>query len=417
VQVLGNRTPQLAERVEVFGVPADVVAYDSSYLPRGLVSAGGQVRQEDLVELGSQLAPGDPERPLIFLLHHHLVPTPVTDTSLIQTAERPFWQRWLVGRLLPDVIGNGDREELTMTALGSGTALSTLQTLGRAVVVLHGHKHYPTARLLKGEGEDADLLVTSAGSCGKAQDFSAGVEALDDAPRLWPSLNLVEVTADGVEVTTQAWSPTEPSRRNTPRRLVSVHREGMRWVSNGPGEPRPFEAVLALNESEVTLRRSGRFLDRYDTEVRRKVRATKTAFMKEYREVVEGPPRAKVVDILTGGVDLSDTKCPTQIEVPMHDGEAVWRVLGGALATTHAAEELRGPGARFESVGLLNRSRAAVARLRVNLGPVKTNPFASATDLTTGKERPMLLVRDGDAVVAEYVRCPARVLLRVYWPL
>jgi 3',5'-cyclic AMP phosphodiesterase CpdA len=417
VRVLGNRTPFLAEHVELPGLPADVVAYDSSYLPRGLVSAGGQVRQEDLVQLGSQLAAGDEARPLLFLLHHHLVPTPVTDTAVIHTAGRPLWQRFLVGRLLPDLVGNGDREELTMTALGAGTALSTLHSLGRAVVVLHGHKHYPAVRLLKGLGDEADVLVTSAGSCGRAQDFSSGGARWEDAPKLWPSLNVVEVTADGVEVTNQAWSPTEPTRRNTPHQLVSARREGRRWELRAPPMPRPFEPVLALNESVVRVSTSSRFIDRYDLEVRRTVKATAAAFMPVYRDLVEGPPGAKVTALVCGGVPGDDAVCPTQVEVPMRGGEASWRVLGGAVASTEAASALRGDGACFESVELLNRSRAHVARLRVHLGPVTTTPFASTTDLTTGKERPLKLRRDGDAVVAEYEHCPARVLLRVYWPL
>ena len=58
--------------------------------------------------------------------------------------------RWSVEHLLPTLIANADREEMTMTALGAGTALSTLHALNRAVLVLHGHKHYATARMLSG---------------------------------------------------------------------------------------------------------------------------------------------------------------------------------------------------------------------------------------------------------------------------
>lgn len=415
VKVMGNKTPVLAERVDVPGLAADVVAYDSTYLPRGFVSAGGQVRREDLVQLGTELA-GD-ERPLILLLHHHLVPTPVTDTSVIHTEGRPVLQRWLVERLLPELIGNGDREELTMTALGAGTALSTLQTLGRPVLVLHGHKHYPTARLLKGLGDESDLLVVSAGSCGKALDLSASALDHEDMPRLWPSLNLVDVEHGGLEVTTQAWSPLEPGRRNHPRKLVSVQREACRWTPRPLETPRPFHAVLALNEASFSLGTSTRFLDRYDLTVRREVRATADAYMKSYRELVEGPPGATVVGLRTGGVDEADAECPTQVTIPLHGGHAEWRVLGGAFATSQAASEERGPGTSFESVGLLNRSRASLVRVRVDLWPVTSRPFASATDLTTGKERPLRLTRDGQGVCVEYPNCPARTLVRVYWPL
>lgn len=412
VQVFGNKTPFLGELVELEGLPADVVAYDSSYLPRGFISAGGQVRQEDLIQLGAEL--GDSSRPLLFLLHHHLIPTPVTDTSVIATTGRPFWQQQLVKRVLPNLVGHGDREELTMTALGAGTALTTLQTLGRPVVVLHGHKHYPTARLLKGVGDDADLLLTSAGSCGKAQDWSTG--DWDEAPRLWPSVNIVDLSATHIEVRSQAWSPLDPTRRNTPRVLVTARREGLRWELDAPASSKPFDPVFARNEAEISLRSSKQFLDRYDLHVKRTVEATAAAYMPEYWDAIEGPPSAQVTDIVSGGAAQPDAACPTRVRIPMH-GQASWQVQGGVLNSIETASEFHGPGACFESVELLNRSRTQLAKLSVHLGPVTTRPFASVTDLTTGKERPVKLAREGDLVTLAYPNCPARMLLRVYWPL
>lgn len=413
VQVLGNATPFLGQHVTVPGIDADVVAYDSSYLPGGLVSAGGQLRQEDLIQLGSELSRAD--RPLLFLLHHHLVPTPVTDTSVIATGGRPVWQRFLVRTVLPSLVGQGDREELTMTALGAGTALTTLHTLGRAVVVLHGHKHYPTARLLKGLGQgDGDVLLTSAGSCGKAQDWSTG--EWDEAPRLWPSINLIELTDEHVEVTSQAWSPAEPNRRNSARALVRARRAALRWELEAPPTPRAFEPVFISNEATLALTTSTSSLDRYDLSVRRRIDATPRAYVPTSWDIVDGPPDARAVDVRCNDERRPDATLPTRLEVPLH-GEASWKVVGGVMATLSGAGELRGPGASFSSVELHNRSRAGVARLSVDLGPVKTRPFASATDLTTGTERPWPLQRTGNVVTVEYVNCPARTLLRVYWPL
>lgn len=416
VRVLGTSTPFLAEMVDLPGFPADIVAYDSSFLPRGLISAGGVVRQEDLLQIAATLLDRDPERPLLFLLHHHLVPTPVTDTSVIHTKGRPVWQRFLVSRLLPDLVGQGDREELTMTALGAGTALTTLQTLGRAVVVLHGHKHYPTARLLKGIGADADLLVTSAGSCGKAQDWSGG--DFDEAPKLWPSINYIELTSEHVEVTSQAWSPWEPSRRNHPRTVASASRKGVRWEVRHEAMGRPAsETVLAHNEAEFHLATSGNALDRHDLEVRRSVKALPAAYMTEYWDVVEGPPGARVVNIRSAGHVREEEVCPARVKLPMDGTPATFRVRDGVFGSVNAAEEVRGAGSCFGWVGLLNRSRAATAKLTLHLGPVTSEPFASATDLTTGKERPMRFLRDGNAVSLRYDDCPARTLLRIYWPL
>ncbi len=413
VQVLGNATPFLGQPVTLPGIDADVVAYDSSYLPRGLISAGGQLRQEDLIQLGSQLPPGD--RPLLFLLHHHLVPTPITDTSVIATDGRPVWQRFLVHQVLPSLVGQGDREELTMTALGAGTALTTLHTLGRAVVVLHGHKHYPTARLLKGLGPgDGDVLLTSAGSCGKAQDWSTG--DWDEAPRLWPSINLLDLALDGVEVVSQAWSPADPRRRNSPRALVRARRAAHRWELEPPAAPRPFQPVFASNESTIALTTSTSALDRYDLTVRRRIEATPAAYVTTSWDIVDGPPGARVTDVRCNGEGRPEATLPTRLEVPLH-GASTWRVVGGVLATLTGAGQLKGQGASFSSVELHNRSRSGVARLTVDLGPIQTRPFASATDLTTGTERPWPCTRSGNTVTVEYVNCPARTLLRLYWPL
>jgi len=416
VHVLGTRTPFLVERLAFPRAPFDLVAYDSSYLPEGFVTAGGVVRQEDLLQVASELD-GAPERPLLFLLHHHLIPTPITDTAVIHTKGRPAWQRWAVDHLLPRVVGLGNREELTMTALGAGTALSTLQTLGRAVVVLHGHKHYPTARLLSGFGADADVLVASAGSCGLAQDWTGG--DFEQTPKLWPSINLLEVSEAEVRVTTQAWSHWDVERRNRPRVLASAVREGRRWRPRHEDmareEPPP---VLARNEATYTLSTSQEALDRLDVDVRRTVEALPTAYLEEYWELVQGAPGARVEDVrFAGEVRPASKRVPHKVQVPMDGRPASWRVVGGALSSVTQAQERRVDQAPFQSVGLVNRSRAAVARLALHLGPVKAKPFASVTDLTTGKEWPVPLSRDGEVVRVEVKQCPARRLLRVYWPL
>ena len=58
-------------------------------------------------------------KPLLFLVHHHLVPTPITDVGEIDIEGRPALVGLLVKYLLPSVVANADREELTMTALGA----------------------------------------------------------------------------------------------------------------------------------------------------------------------------------------------------------------------------------------------------------------------------------------------------------
>jgi 3',5'-cyclic AMP phosphodiesterase CpdA len=414
VRVAGTRAPYLADLISLPDLPADVVAYDSTYLPQGWLSAGGVVRQEDILQVASRLTSA-PTRPLLFLLHHHLVPTPVTDVSLIHTADRPLLQQLLVHRLLPTLVGNGNREELTMTALGAGSALTTLHQLGRPIVVMHGHKHYPTARLLTGmQADEGDVLLTSAGSCGLAERFEDG--DFDESPRLWPSINFVELDGPDISVTTQAWSPFEAHRRNTPRTLARVTQQGARFTVQPSPPPPPFEPVLHENLAVMRMTESSRFLSRYDVSVTRSIEATQVAFMPWYGEAVTGPPGARVVNFTAQGLPLPDAPCPARLQLPMH-GEASFTVLGGAAATTAGASEHAGEDTTCESVKLHNRSRAAVARLTLDLGTLPLEPFGSALDLTTGRERPMPLSREGNRVTLEYRQCPARMLLRISWPV
>lgn len=414
LRVLGGQTPFLAERVAVPGAPCDLVAYDSTWLPEGLVSAGGVIRQEDLLEVGGELASGDANRPLLFLLHHHLIPTPVTDVARIETHGRPALQRLLVGELLPRLVANGDREELTMTALGAGSALTTLQSLGRAVLVLHGHKHYATARHLAGLGADADLLIASAGSAGLTQGWSAG--EFEEAPSLWPSINLVELEGDELRVIAHAWSPRQPERRSTPRVLAHVRREGTRWRPVAPDAAAAFEPVLLENVAHYTLAPSQARLGRLDVTARREVRAGPSAWLDAYWEVVEGAPGAMLRDERVGGLAGRDRPCPARVKVHK-DGVTTYRAEGALFAALSEAHAAGRATQAYESVTLLNRARAAQARLSVELGPVTTRPFASVTDLTTGRARPVPLTLEGGVATVRHDACPARTLLRISWPL
>src|SRR6185295_9160216 len=157
---------------------------------RGLVGAGGTIRIEDLLQAHAVL-PHD-GIPVVLLVHHHLIPTPITDVSHVESVGAPRLTRWFVDKALPALVSNADREELTMTALGAGTALSTLHSFGRPILLLHGHKHFPTARLVRGlVTGSGDLLIASAGSAGRREPVHASHHA--DAARLWPSFNVVKL--------------------------------------------------------------------------------------------------------------------------------------------------------------------------------------------------------------------------------
>lgn len=84
--VHGSSLPFLAQVVppEFHGVEAWVVAFDSTYLPDGWISAGGTLRQEDILHAAAAIGDENPDWPVLFLLHHHLVPTPLTDVGVVQ---------------------------------------------------------------------------------------------------------------------------------------------------------------------------------------------------------------------------------------------------------------------------------------------------------------------------------------------
>jgi hypothetical protein len=326
--------------------------------------------------------------------------------------------RWGVQRMLPELVANADREELTMTALGAGTALSTLHTLGRAVLVLHGHKHYATARVLdavmQGQG---DVLLVSAGSAGIAQAWSA--DSRQDTARLWPSFNVIDWSSDFVSVDTVSFNWKEhQSTRHARRALVRARRSGSQWQAQLI-ERTDLEDTgprLALNRSHHALQRSPNLQDRWDYLCERQVGRGPERTIARYVETVEGPHDARCL--------LEGHAAPVAMPAHLHlelDGTVRYRVEGGIVKNLRGARRLFGDAlSPFASVSLMNRYFAATARLEVRgLPEVPGGPFASATDLGTGLERPIRLERlsePGSAVV-QVADCPPRTLLRVYWRL
>jgi 3',5'-cyclic AMP phosphodiesterase CpdA len=428
IQVLGCKSPFLAHLLELPEIPAHVVAYDSTYLPHGLFSAGGMLRQEDLLEVAERILDTSDDKPLLFLVHHHLVPTPITDVGEIDVHGRGPLVGFVVKQLLPSLVSNADREELTMTALGAGSALTTLHALGRAVMVLHGHKHYPTVRLLKGvRPEEGDVMLLAAGSCGTNEQWQPSIHT--DAPRLWPSFNVLDLDGPKLHAQSVAFPPEVDSEvwtkkpRVNRRLLVDARRTGTRWdLEVQPAEPKSFEPSLTLNEATVTLVPSVHHFDRHDLETLRVVQCASGSHLGAHHEMVEGPAGARMVNVRINGQSVPDQKSPANLELPL-DGTASYTLLGGVCSSLAEGSKHYGHvGSAFEWVGLLNRYRAQVARLVVKLSPIEVDrqrPFASVTDLTTGRERAVELKRDdaNRTYAFELKQCPARTMLRVYWPL
>jgi 3',5'-cyclic AMP phosphodiesterase CpdA len=409
VYVAGRRAPHLAEIVPetLHGLPFHVVAYDSTYLPGGLFSAGGTLRIEDLLMAHSDL-PHD-GRPLLVLTHHHLIPTPLTDLSHIDSAGTSRLVRWAIGDLLPAIISYGDREELTMTAMGAGTVLSTLHALGRPVLLLHGHKHVPTARLVSGMTEDCgDLLIASAGSAATRERVHPARHP--DAARLWPSFNVVQLREDSVAIEALAFAPKSATRPPVRRQLASAHFNGPKWrpapVSFRVKDPAPR---VELDEATYTLVSTPMHPSYWDYACVRRVVPCEPARLGRYVDFVRSAPRT--VGSRAGSRGVRRIELTLGAETRYEEQAALCRTLA-------AATEARGPGTAFESVALLCRygaKRATLAMRRHGAEGVK--PFGSFTDLTIGRERPVRVETTDDAWKIHVESCAPRSLLRLYWPL
>jgi 3',5'-cyclic AMP phosphodiesterase CpdA len=416
VFVHGCETPLLARLVPQahHGQPFLLAAYDSTFLPSGYLSAGGIVRREDLLQLASQTADADPALPLVFVLHHHLVPTPLTDLGPIETHRLPALAHVALHRVLPVLVAHADREELTMTALGSGSALSMLHAMGRAVLVLHGHKHVATARKLERVREgDGDVLLASAGSAGTAQRWTA--TAVPDAARLWPSFNVLELTPEALAIETVSFGYKGRSRAAVAYRpLVWAAREGAEWrVAPVPG-PRAGTVgpELLFDEMVVTLAPASTGA-RWNASMRRHFEQAGTRSVRRYVESVEGAPGAKWM------VDGVARDLPARLELAPGVPSTL-ELRAAYLRNFTEGRRVRGEACSpFEWIGLMNRYRSVKARLVVRGLPkeLARSAFGSVVDLGTGEERPARVVVDDDQVTLEVQRCPARTFLRVHFAL
>jgi 3',5'-cyclic AMP phosphodiesterase CpdA len=412
VYVAGCQAPLLAEVVPpaFHGLPVDVLAYDSTYLPHGWVSAGGLIRQEDLLHAHAQLDPGSTGRPLVLLVHHHLIPTPVTDVSFIDSrTSMPRLAKWLLGTALPTMVSNADREELTMTALGAGTALSTLHTFGRAVLLLHGHKHFPTARLVRGLLDDSgDVLIASAGSGGRRERLYGTHDP--EAARLWPSFNVLRMEGDRIEIEAVSFSPKRASRPAVRRDLAKVVRHDKRWEPDAASASvRDATMRVERDEARFELSPSASAPAKYwDYLCERRIALFPQSKLRRYVEFVQ--PSVQVARVRVRA-------SRRRIELST-DGVTRYNMADGLRRTAATTKEARGASTAFEWIGLLSRYGGKTVALSLARQPAQAfEPFGSVTDLATGRERPAPIEAATDGWRLSLTDCPPRTLLRIYWPL
>jgi 3',5'-cyclic AMP phosphodiesterase CpdA len=424
--IAGCATPFLAEVVDpaLHGLRWLVASFDSSYLPTGWISAGGILRQDDLLMLADRINDAPSDVPLLLLTHHHIVPTPLTDLSRVDVNTQSVVWKWAARNVLARLLSNADHEEMMMTALGAGTALSTLHAYGRPVVVLHGHKHFPVARALAGPHVGhGDVLLLSAGSAGTSLSWNES--DLPDIARLWPSFNVLTIEEEarmlGVDVVAfKPESPGDTRRRSTRRPLLRARAEGSRWrVTPVHGDPiavgsrmRSLEATAKIEPNAV---RGGTRADLQWTLRAERADATDEHTYVIVEDRVEG---AVIEDLSVGETMVGRRELPAKIEVPTDGTRVTYRMVGGLCLTRTEATIVRGELSAFEDVALLNRYESDRTELRVlGLGE-DVRAFGSVLDLTTGHERPVPVVRaDDGAVLLALSPCPTRTLLQIRWPL
>lgn len=425
-------------------LPAELVLVDSTYLPTGFASAGGLVRQEDLLQVASEL---EPELPLVLLTHHHLVPTPVTDMSEIDTSSPHIaGESWLQRKISAAeskveaallkaaslLVANADFEELTMTALGAGSTLSTLHALNRAVLVLHGHKHHPSARHMKGlSSEDGDILLVADGSTGKAEPWHVTKQHVTDPPwPLWPSFNVIQFDAKNIRVETWAYPHDQRAEMTSIRRLlVTGERSKNRWFVQTDSlseaslradrDAEIHESRVLRNEAHVELRDADQKVPFWTAHVLRRlvIQATSEGSRILHKDYVDGAPGA----FLIRSDSQEKIPCPAQIEfeVTSNVSEYAYTLYHGLCGTyEQAIRSYDKRTAPYDWIDLFNRFACAEATLVLQRYPEGlTKPFAALIDLTTGIERPLPLDRVGNRYELHVRNCQARTLLRIFWPL
>ena len=423
--VHGTNVPFLADVVahELHGLPLWLIAYDSTYLPSGWVSAGGILRQADLLQAAAEMGSAHPEWPVLLLLHHHLVPTPITDMAKVEAHNQPRLLRWGLEHVLPYLIPNADHEEMAMAALGAGTALSTLHAMGRPVIVLHGHKHYATARMLSGISADqGDVIIVSAGSAGLAQSYTHGTTR--HAARLWPSFNVIELDEDRVEADVVSFGyRDESSGQVLVRPLVRARRDGARWRINPFTESahRGTGPRLTRNELQCTLRPSDN-PSRWHLDCQRSYTGDADDAPSTFMDTIDALEDGELVVLDAAGRELGPREhTPTDVQLA-RGGALRFRVENGVCRTI--SESTRLFGARWSPyswMGIMNRYASDLVRIEVvnETSRGLAHAFASAVDLANGMERPLALAPESSAhrAVLNCADCPPRTLLRVHWPL
>jgi hypothetical protein len=251
-------------------------------------------------------------------------------------------------------------------------------------------------------------LLASAGSAGLRE--RVGVPD-SDAARLWPTFNLVELDAKRVHVQALSFSPKRSGKAPIRRDLAEARLVTPKWEPI-PVSFRPVDAPFRVSSDQADYELSASLLapGRYDVSCERRVELEPGANLRRYVDFVHAvpliAPRTRRLRRVTRRFALSV-------------GDVTrYRIDHGLCRTLHEGSRSYGAGTAFEWVGLLCRYGAKRATLRLaRNGAEWLEPFASVTDLATGREQPTALAVSDEHWSVTKLDCAARVLLRIYWPL
>ena len=122
-------------------------------------------------------------------------------------------------------------------------------------------------------------------------------------------------------------------------------------------------------------------------------------------------------ELSVGGKALEPPKLPARIGIPTDGTEVSYRLEAGICTTRVEATRAFQDFTAFESIAFLNRYQSELSELTLEGLPDNVRPFGSTTDLTTGQEKPMRVVREGSRYVLRAAPCSTRTLLQIRWPL
>jgi hypothetical protein len=164
------------------------------------------------------------------------------------------------------------------------------------------------------------------------------------------------------------------------------------------------------DEARYTLSASAESPERWDLTCERTIQLVEGASLHRYVEFVHSLPA--VFHRTRAG-----RRANRRIEL-RPNGTTRYTIHQALCRTLAEGSRSYGIGTAFEWVGLICRYGAERATLQLGCAGVGAmRPFASATDLTTGRERPAPITPAGAQWTVSAEACPPRSLLRIYWPL